>query len=225
MNISVFEAFKPEITDTNIRPDDLASTLTEEIRWLIQQTPINSFSVIVTEINDRAQVHCEKWVEEIGLHLIQYATAIQSPDLYYPTSQSTNGRILKNKVYSGDVSGTIGEALFSLYLSKCLFLSEYDFAHLKADKSSGVYPDFAVYIPSPQMISHFNWTSVRHEIPVEVKNANEPTRASIRPRLLKAIQQIRNFWNRKNEPFGPSLIGLTVRNQNTQAYDLVVIWR
>ena len=188
--------------------------------------PSNEFTVEDIEINDRAQVHCEKWVEEVGYHFIRYSTALQTPALAYPIDQRSNRRILKSKVYSGDVSGTIGEALFSLYLLKCFMLSDSDFAHLRADKMSGVYPDFAIYVPSREMLSNFGWSSnLLSEIPAEVKSANEFSRQAIYPRLTKSIQQVRNFWNRKQIAGGESLIGLTIRNQYEQTYDLVVLWR
>lgn len=226
MQIKVFERCVPAITDSSIPPEELVPGLTGAVIRMLQQAPSYCFPVNTTEINDRAQVHCEKWVEEVGLHFVQYATAAQAPDLNFPVNQSANRMILKNKVYSGDVSGTIGEALFSIYLSKYCLLSEGDFAHLRADKTSGVYPDFEIFVPSQEMLSHFGWVvPPTIQIPAEVKNANEPNRASIYPRLLRAIQQIRNFWNRRNEPFGPSLIGLTVRDPNARSYDLVIIWR
>jgi len=229
--IRVFKIQVPAITDPSDNPDTSPKALAAGITNTILDTlengnPDNEFFVDEIEINDRAQVHCEKWVEEVGYHFARYSTAAQTPSLAFPGSQSTNRRILKSKVYSGDVSGTIGEALFSLYLLKCFSLSDGDFAHLRADSGSGVYPDFAVYMPSQQMLSNFGWTiPLVSEIPAEVKSANEFTRSAIRPRIVKSIQQIRNFWVKRNLTEGPSMIGLTVRNQRQQTYDLVVIWR
>jgi hypothetical protein len=229
--IRVFELNIPEIADTSDDPGispkllggDITDTILNTIRSIV---PSDEFYVEDIEINDRAQVHCEKWVEEVGYHFIRYSTALQTPTLAFPRSQRSNRRILKSKVYSGDVSGTIGEALFSLYLVKCFLLDDSDFAHLRADKMSGVYPDFAIYAPSAAMLSNFNWNlPLSFEIPAEVKSANEFNRQAIYPRLTKSIQQIRNFWNRRNTGNEPSLIGLTIRNQPEQTYDLVVIWR
>lgn len=228
--IKVFEFNIPEIADTSDNPNlsprilggDIANNILDNLRSM---NPSNGFNVEDIEINDRAQVHCEKWVEEVGYHFIRYSTALQTPTLSYPSNQRLNRRILKSKVYSGDVSGTIGEALFSLYLIKCFSLGDSDFAHLRADKMSGVYPDFAIYTPSSEMLSNFGWNfQLSLEIPAEVKSANEFSRQAIYPRLTKSIQQIRNFWNRRNITSGASLIGLTIRNQSEQTYDLVVLW-
>lgn len=227
--IRVFEIHIPEITDTSENPHTsptvLASRITDAVmNTLTYENPDKSFYVDEMEINDRAQVHCEKWVEEVGYHFTRYSTATK-PDLLYPASQSENRYVLKSKVYSGDVSGTIGESLFSLYIIKCFSLSDGDFAHLRTDNSS-VYPDFAIYTPSHQMLSNFQWhLPLVTEIPAEVKNANEFKRASIHPQIRKSIQQIRSFWRRRGETGGPSMIGVTIRNQRQQTYDLAVIWR
>lgn len=228
--IRVFEIRVPEITDLSEDPDipptALASRITDTIMERLEDGSLNnSFPVDEMEINDRAQVHCEKWVEEVGYHFTRYSTATQTPGLAYPNNQSTNRYILKSKVYSGDVSGTIGESLFSLYLIKCFSLSDGDFAHLRADNSS-VYPDFGIYNPSPQMLSNFQWSPILDsEIPAEVKSANEFKRSSIHPQVRKSIRQIRAFWRRRGTIEGSSMIGVTIRNQRQQTYDLVVIWR
>ncbi|MBK9926309.1 MAG: hypothetical protein IPP66_13590 [Anaerolineales bacterium] len=226
--IRVFEIQVPEITDVSADSNNtpltpLASRITDNIMDALGNgNPSRDFTVNEMEINDRAQVHCEKWVEEVGYHFVRYSNS-KKPDLIYPINQSGNRNVLKSKVYSGDVSGTIGESLFSLYIIKCFFLSDGDFAHLRTDNSS-VYPDFAIYTPSQEMLSNFGWPEVS-EIPAEVKNANELERSAIYPQIRKSIQQIRSFWRRRGATAGPSMIGVTVRNQRQQTYDLAVIWR
>jgi hypothetical protein len=182
------------------------------------------------EVKDRAQMHCDKWVEEVGVHFALYASARQPtdiPPLSVPAIARNNREVMKYKVYSGDVSGVIGETLFSLLLTKQFGLLDDHFAHLRADKSSGIYPDFAIYHPTQKLINRLHWRSGMvntRPIPAEVKTGNKPTKQSIKPQIEKAILQIRNYWYRLGPPEEPSIICIAVRNPNNQSYDLCVIW-
>jgi hypothetical protein len=131
-----------------------------------------------------------------------------------------------------DVSGVIGEAIFS-----CLLVQEFDlldehFAHFRADKQSGFFPDFGIFFLSDELRARLEWDSVAVVgpiVPAEVKTVTGADTADIKPRLIKAIEQVQNFWVRVSggvaTGVGQSgIICLAVRNQDLAAYDITLIW-
>lgn len=190
-------------------------------------------------IDDRAQLHCDKWIEETAIHMSCYSAAQEfsnRPQLSVPNPQSavpTNLRrlLVQYKAFSGDVSGVIGEAIFSGLLVQHYGLSDVDFAHFRADKLSGIFPDFGIFRPSISLESNLNWNGVplpRPVIPAEVKTVSAPIKSDIGARLRKAIQQVQNFWVRVNGGVirndEAAIICMLIRNQERAAYDVALMW-
>jgi hypothetical protein len=232
MTVRVFCNNEPDLTNIGCDAKFLAGQLATRFIGQIQGggKPEWTMSIKTMEVKDRAQMHCDKWVEEVGVHFALYSSARLStdvPSLSVPSIARSDREVMKYKVYSGDVSGVIGESLFSLFLTKQFGLLDDNFAHLRADKSSGIYPDFGIYKPTQALLKRLHWRSGMvntRPIPAEVKTANNPSRQSIKPQLEKAILQIRNYWFRMGPPPEPSIICLAIRNPNNQSYDLCVIW-
>lgn len=190
-------------------------------------------------VDDRAQLHCDKWIEEAAVHMSCYSAAQQfsnRPVLAVPQSSSTlppNVRrlLIQYKAFSGDVSGVIGEAIISALLVQHFNLRDIDFAHFRADKLSGIFPDFGIFSPSAALTNSLTWNGAALPgpvIPAEVKTVSAPGVSDISAKLRRAIEQLQNFWIRFNGgvlPNNPAgIIGVVIRNQERAAYDVALIW-
>jgi hypothetical protein len=231
MAVRIFCHNESRLVDSTYPSDDLAENHASNFLDEIGGAKSPDFTLLVTsiEVRDRAQVHCDKWVEEAGMHFSLYSAAVlpsDVPNLSYPPIASNQRQVMKHKVYSGDVSGVIGEALFSILLTKHFMLPDDAFAHLRADKQTGIYPDFAIYAPTVALRARLNWsgnTRIVTPLPAEAKTANYPKMQSLKPQLEKATRQIRNYWEKLGQR-GPSIICAAVRNPTLQSYDLAIIW-
>jgi hypothetical protein len=192
-------------------------------------------------VDDRAQLHCDKWIEETAIHMSLYSAAqefLNKPKL--SVTASTGGLpsalkrlLLRYKAFSGDVSGVIGEAIFSSLLVQHYGLTDTDFAHFRADKLSGIFPDFGIFRLSISLENSLIWngTPLRTSgpgIPAEVKTVSFATTGDIRAKLRRAIEQVQNFWIRVNsggfQNDEAAIICLVIRNQQRAAYDVALIW-
>ncbi len=201
-----------------------------------------TLDVSIAELDGIASLHCDKWLEGAGLHMTRYAGALLAPALQQQPAKRKvleKFRIINNKSFSGDMSGTIGEALFAFLLIKRFGLSDLDFAHFGASSSTGLFPDFGIHRISPALqttfakyaISGKNLTSVEL-IPAEVKAMTNPDNTIVRERLDKAIQQVRNFWqirkltDENGRPLerGASIIFMALRNRDRLGYDGTILW-
>jgi len=181
------------------------------------------------EVNDRAQLNADKWIEDTAIHLQLYSSATMRPSMNVPQSMTGNPSILQTKSFSGDVSGVIGETLFSLLLVKLYAFTDEDFAHFRATKSSGLNPDFGIY----RLASRFQEAlqnkmlreSVTLPIPCEVKTVTRVDNANLGDRIYKAVSQINAYWKRQpNSKSGTSMICVAMRNPEIGSYDLALIW-
>jgi hypothetical protein len=103
----------------------------------------------ISSVDRYAQKHVEKWVESVGLHFRLYSYAKKTPSVNLPPSKSQRsvlptGSRLKYKVFSGDVSGTIAEALFAFILRDHYGIAGENIIHLRASKTTGRTPDFSI---------------------------------------------------------------------------------
>ena len=190
-------------------------------------------------VDDRAQLHCDKWIEETAMHMSCYSAAQElsnRPVLAVPKSSSTlppdvRRLLIQYKAFSGDVSGVIGEAIISALLVQHFNLSDIDFAHFRADKLSGIFPDFGIFNPSTSLTTCLSWNGTAIPgpvIPAEVKTVSTPVATDMSAKLRKAIEQVQNFWIRLNGGVMPNnpagIIAVVIRNQERAAYDVALIW-
>ncbi len=230
MQVRLFCHNEPHLSNSRFSEDDLAYQHASEFLKDFQTGKNQEGTLVIStmELNDRAQVHCEKWVEDIGTHFSLYASA-KVPSLIAPGTALGFDEVMKTKSLSGDVSGTIGEALFSLLLTNKFGLTNDAFAHLRADAQSGIYPDFAIYTHTSQLQARLEWDAKvkisSHPTPAEVKTISYPDKSEIKGRIRKAIGQIRNYWTHlsQNVP-APCIICVAIRNQNLKSYELGIIW-
>jgi hypothetical protein len=185
-------------------------------------------------INDRTQRHVDKWVEDTATHLLRYSHAgSHRPLLYVPSGRRNDRRVLKVKNFSGDVSGVIGESIFSSLLIEHFGLGDRDFAHFSAYGRKGGYPDFGIYTATPslraQLLTGCPVQPVT-PIPAEVKTITETSLGMLRGRVMRAAEQLRNFWAIEmglpgGPPLpGPSIICVVLRNTRRRSYDVAINW-
>jgi hypothetical protein len=229
MNLRLFNYREPKLLSGDIATITSAYTaaILNDVAKTTGFTPI---SLSTKLINDRAQRHADKWIEETVIHLSLYSSAgIARPKLRTPRklSRKEKNKVLKTKSFSGDVSGVIGESIFSSLLIEHFLLAETDFAHFRASVKSGISPDFGIYNSSTQLLDVANWGAplpqFEFPIPAEVKTVTTIETSAIKGRLTKAVEQIRNYW--LTEGFnGASIVCMALRNSDLRSYDLALIW-
>lgn len=219
----------------------IAKSLTRDVYTQLKSgLPADTVKLKAAFVDDRAQLHCDKWVEETATHMACYSAAqeLSRPKLFVPGSSAglapeLRRLLIQYKAFSGDVSGVIGEALFSAILVQHFGLNDTDFAHFRADKLSGVFPDFGIFGLSTNLESKLKWNGVPLRstgpcIPAEVKTVSSSAVGDIRQKLRRAIQQVQNFWVRVNGGVmfndEAAVICLVTRNQERASYDVVLVW-
>ena len=244
MEIRLFNYEEPKLLSSYGNLLDVNS-LAQAATLRIVRDVNNSLGATIITINsafidDRAQMHCDKWIEETATHMSRYSAAqnlSDKPRLATPPSGTVSDPLrrllLQYKSFSGDVSGVIGEAIFSSLLILHFGLKDNAFAHFRADKLSGIFPDFGIFQPSTELITQFEWNGVPLSgpavIPAEVKTVTSVSVGHIKPRLIKAAEQLQNFWVRVlgRQTIGTgeaALICLVIRNQERKAYDVALLW-
>jgi hypothetical protein len=218
----------------------LAKSLSANIFRQVNSGAAQTIKFKAAFVDDRAQLHCDKWIEETATHMACYSAAqeLSRPKLFVPNLSSKlepelRRLLIQYKAFSGDVSGVIGEALFSAILVQHFGLNDTDFAHFRADKLSGIFPDFGIFRLSTDLEAKLNWNGVPLRtngpcLPAEVKTLSTSSVADMREKLRRAIQQVQNFWIRVNGGVmrhdEAAVICLVIRNQDRAAYDIVLIW-
>jgi len=246
MKLRLFEFADKELLDPDLSCDDNAyiSKLNDYARKFLSldnRQIDDSFDISSLELDNAATLHCDKWLEETGLHMMLYSGSTGQPKINTPeTDVLKNYPVAHYRNYSGDVSGVIGEAIFSLLLTKKFLLGDGSFAHFGANRATGIFPDFGIYVVTKDFQSSFSRAMQRisfhasielsrtHIIPAEVKSMANPNFSIIKDRFDKAVQQIRNFWSLRNNKSvskrGASIIFLALRNENYYGYDGVILW-
>lgn len=207
---------------------NIANQLADDIEGQsLHHSPAGFLRIPNLLIDSFAQLHADKWIEGIGHHVYQYANALSAPDLSVPGTLINDQNVQKSKSFSGDVSGVIGETLFSIVLEKCYGLNDQHIAHFRAHKRTGVYPDFGIYFTSPQFDTELHRQSIvfpfTFPFPCEVKTITTIDKGIFLPRVHKAIQQTQNYWEQYTQD-GASIICIALRNPRENAYDLHLVW-
>jgi hypothetical protein len=152
-------------------------------------------------VDNYAQKHVEKWVERVGLHFHLYSSRRAGPMLLggqapqgVQTPTATKAVLkLTQKVFSGDVSGSIGEALLAVLLRLRYGLQSTDFLHLRATKQSGKAPDFYIKRITPRLaqdLDPVNAAKVNAPLVAEVKGATSFTTSVISAKITDALSQV-----------------------------------
>jgi hypothetical protein len=133
MNIRLFHYQEPLLFSTYGRPYDVEMVARARAREIIRDlgsgSGATSITLSSTYVDDRAQLHCDKWIEETSFHISRYSAAkkisdkprLSTPSMGTSTPPEAERLIIQYKAFSGDVSGVIGEAVFS-----CLLVQEFD---------------------------------------------------------------------------------------------------
>lgn len=253
MKLRLFEYTDTQLLEPKISPTSKSYKLkinhyAREFLSLSSAKNTCTVEISPSELDHIASLHCDKWLEETGLHMSLYAGAVERPKLIDNANNKATIQdfsIAKYRNFSGDVSGVIGEAMFALLLIKHFKLRDIDFAHFGASRSTGIFPDFGIHNISDNLRDSFQNSYRRdnlahptinlkqtHLMPAEVKAMANPDYSIVKERLGKAFQQIRNFWTTRKikssggKPIerGPSIIFLALRNPIRLAYDGVIIW-
>jgi hypothetical protein len=210
---------------------DRAKAIVKEIEYRIQRDdPDGLLRVSSLLINDLAQLHADKWVENIALHVGLYSTAIAAPRMSTPTHIYNDDSIQKIKSFSGDVSGVIGETLLTVIMQRCYGLDDECVAHFRAHKSVGIYPDFGIFFATEELCEALKPLGVKTRagflkpaIPCEVKTITTMNTGEAKERVIKAIGQIQSYWLREKTD-GVSLLCIAIRNPAKLSYDVNLIW-
>jgi hypothetical protein len=163
-----------------------------------------------------ASIHVEKWIERIGLHFQDYTFATHKPPVPGETVPASivnsSGEIervakLKVKSFSGDVSGSIAEALFASLLKQRYGIGSWDFTHLRATTERA--PDFYIRTVTQQLANDLDSTSptvIGVPLIAEVKGATAPSRHGIADKLEDAVSQVQKL--RSNGLYGIACVFL-----------------
>lgn len=177
-------------------------------------------------INDMAEMHADTWIEGVGLHTVEYSTTTKRPT--HHTITTSGSKAVANKRISGDVSGVIGETLFSVVLREYYKMSEYsDYSHL-ARPNNLKYPDFGIVDPSDKfkgemlhrgVFDHYSGFT----IPCEVKTFSDFTYKPL-DRIRHATDQLVSFWYNKGLVKAVGMICIPILNTSSGSYDLYLVW-
>lgn len=161
--------------------------------------------------------YTEKWVRRIDENFLEYYHGLR-PALNIPPIQ-TSSKIpsyLRDKFFSGDVSGMIGESLF-IYLLDHLGININLVGHLRPLKRKNAFlPDFIIWDRS-NAVSSLVQTNFQPPIYVEVKGS---TGSIDRNRIEKALTQLHNVITQMT---ACGLIFLVFRNSQRVSYTGTVI--
>lgn len=236
----------PDVDDKSSKINDQAKVFARDI---INNTAIgsgesSSLAINGLELDDIASTHCDKWLEGTSLHLDLYS-GYSRPILIQPNQN--NGvigyKFAKQKSYSGDISGLIGEAIFGVVLTKKYKVPPKDFAHFGT--TSTIYPDFGIYRSTQELVNAADkalsknvgfskdiLTTKSYVLPAEVKGMASPDVSELSGRIRKAFRQLRSFWRTRNLQIadsthivrGPSIVFIALRSDRRQSYDGHLIW-
>lgn len=134
--------------DTRNKQEAQAKTLSSYFDS--QGSPDFQYSLHPLSIDLYGSQHVEKWVEKIGYHISHYLNYQAKPNLsgssMLPSSSNPYDAVSKltHKSFSGDVSGSIGEALLADLMRRRYGIKSDRIMHLRPAKINTKAPDFLI---------------------------------------------------------------------------------
>lgn len=212
------------------RTEELAKVavcIRDRVKKLIEEDkPDESLMYSQRLINDMAEMHADTWIEGVGLHTVEYSTTTKRPT--HHTITTSGSKAVTNKRISGDVSGVIGETLFSVVLREHYKMNEYsDYSHLTKPNTLR-YPDFGIVDPSDEFKDEMSCQGVfvhysGFTIPCEVKTFSHFAYKPL-DRIRDAADQLVSFWYNKSLVKGVGMICIPILNRSNGSYDLYLVW-
>jgi hypothetical protein len=155
----------------------------------------------------------EKQVSRIDDNFYYYSFGRRLPINRSSSRAPKGASCLVKKTFSGDVSGEIGESLFTYFLLTEMGVDPSEISHLRpGKKATFLVPDFLVYDNSHKLSALVGRNNYRIPILVEVKGFTgmlEPNR------LSHALEQLQSLIGRSYIGF----VFLAARNQRRRRYD------
>jgi hypothetical protein len=136
--------------------NNIASEIQKKIKTVIANRAAGeSLEYPEKLINDMAALHSDTWIEEVALHTMEYST-VKDKRPEYELLDTSSTRKARNKRYSGDVSGVIGETLFSVVLRVYYEMDPYShYSHLSQPNRMR-YPDCRTSYPARHSCLYFS---------------------------------------------------------------------
>jgi len=176
-----------------------------------------SFSVNLATLEICNSRFSEKQVSRIDENFCYYSYGRRFPLDRSSFRAPKGASCLVKKTFSGDVSGEIGESLFTYLLLTEMGVDSYEISHLRPGKKSAfLVPDFLIYDTQYRLSSLMHNSSYRIPLLAEVKGFT----GGIEPgRIFHALEQLQILIGRSYT----GLVFLAARNQVRRRYDAYVL--
>jgi len=176
-----------------------------------------NFSVNLSSLELCNSRFAEKQVSRIDDNFCYYSYGRRLPLTSTSFSVPKGAYCLVKKTFSGDVSGEIGESLFTYFLISEMGLAPAQINHLRAGKRAAfLVPDFAISDQSHSLSTLVGNTTYATPLLVEVKGFTgklEPNR------ITHALEQLQALLQKSYS----GLIFLSARNQQRRCYDSYIL--
>jgi len=182
------------------------------------QTPFRSFSVNLASLEVCNSRFSEKQVTRIDDNFCYYSYGRRLP-LDRPDWRAPKGaRCLVKKTFSGDVSGEIGESLFTYFLTTEMGIDPHDIGHTRPGKKAAfLVPDFLISDSSHSLALLVGKASYPLPLLAEVKGFTGKLDSE---RISHALQQLQALIQRGSYV---GLVFLAARNLSRRRYDAYVL--
>jgi len=167
----------------------------------------------VYDVGVYGSLYTEKWILTPGRHYLKYLYSVRPPSIPHsgvgvplPHAERTV------KSYSGDVTGTLGEGLTVIALTKAFLIDFRKISLLRPIKGYIKCPDFIIYDLTPALYRSFfsafdqskglfkytksnSKVNIPHQLPVECKSSvTLDLNSSGSQRVIAAMEQLNTFW-------------------------------
>lgn len=180
-------------------------------------TIFRNFSVNLATLEICNSRFSEKQVSRIDDNFCYYSFGRRLPINRSSSRAPRGATCLVKKTFSGDVSGEIGESLFTYFLLTEMGVSPSEISHLRpGKKATFLVPDFLVYDNAHKLSALVGRNNYRVPLLAEVKGftgALEPNR------LSHALEQLKSLIGRSYTGF----VFLAARNQHRRRYDAYIL--
>jgi hypothetical protein len=199
--------------------DQLKSEAREIIKGINSRvcTNFRTFSVNLATLEICNSRFSEKQVSRIDDNFCYYSYGRRLPLDRSSFRAPKGANCLVKKTFSGDVSGEIGESLFTYFLLTEMGVDSSEISHLRPGKKAAfLVPDFVIYDGSYKLSSLVRRTNYRIPLLVEVKGFT----GSMDPgRIYHALEQLKLLIGSSYT----GLVFLAARNQQRRRYDAYVL--